>query len=119
LPGTVQRQYRLLLAILHRNKTHAGPAHRFTNRFGIRHVVLIRLDVGLHEQRCHQLYGMSELLQLPHPVMRAATCLYPNQARCDIRKERQYLIALELLSEYRPAVFVTFVYTVHLDKVLC
>ena len=48
-----------------------------TNRFGIRHVVLIRLDVRLHELRCHQLYGMSELLQLPRPVMRAATCLHP------------------------------------------
>jgi len=37
----------LLLATLGRHKAHAGPLHRFTNRFGINGVIFIGLDVGL------------------------------------------------------------------------
>ena len=46
LAGTVQGQYGLLLAILDRNKTHRRPGHGLANRFRVRRIVLVRLDVG-------------------------------------------------------------------------
>src|SRR5882724_6436073 len=41
--------------------------------FGIHHIILVRLLVGLHELRGHQLHRMPERLQLPRPVVGAAT----------------------------------------------
>jgi hypothetical protein len=49
----------LLLDGFNCDKTHARPAHRFTDRFGIVRVVLIALDVGLNELRSDQLHRVS------------------------------------------------------------
>jgi hypothetical protein len=48
--------------------------------------------------------------------MRTAAGFHPDQARREVREERQYLTALELLPEHGCTVFV---HIMHLDKVLC
>jgi hypothetical protein len=44
--GSVEQENGLLVGALDRHELHGGPLHRFTDRLGIRHVVLLALDVG-------------------------------------------------------------------------
>ena len=116
LPGPMQRQHGLLLGVLDRHEAHVRPAHRLTDGFGIGHVVLVRLDIGLDELRGHQLHGVPERLQLPRPVMRAAARFHADQARRQVGEERHYLGALQLLLQHRLASLID---PMHLDHVLC
>ena len=50
----VQRLQVLLGDRLLGNKPHLGPADGLTNRCGIPGVVLLTLQIGLHELRCNQ-----------------------------------------------------------------
>jgi hypothetical protein len=51
LAASQHHQRRLLLGALDRHETHARPAHRFADRFGIERVVLAALDPGLRRGR--------------------------------------------------------------------
>ena len=53
----------LLVGACDRPKPHVRPDHRFANRPRIRGVVLPTLDIRLHVNRSHQLYGMPEFCQ--------------------------------------------------------
>src|SRR3954454_11499011 len=52
---------------------------RLADRFGIRSVVLVPLDVGLHVLRRHQPHLVAQRTQLPRPVMRRRTRLHSHQ----------------------------------------
>ena len=51
LPGAVHGEYRLLFAILDRNKAHRRACRRFRDRLGVPVVVLLCLDVRAHVLR--------------------------------------------------------------------
>jgi hypothetical protein len=53
-PTTVQKQSGLLLSRLARDEAHRRPHNRLANRFCIRRVALVPLDLGLHVLRRHQ-----------------------------------------------------------------
>ncbi|MCY1304685.1 hypothetical protein D9M69_377320 [compost metagenome] len=77
----MQRQHGLLLNVLKGHESHVWPRDRFADRLGIGRVVLVGLDVGLHELRCHQLDGVTKGLQLARPVVGSATSFHTYQAR--------------------------------------
>ena len=64
---------------------HVRTTDRLTNRRRIMAVSLVTLDVGLNKLWGYQLHLMTQLLQLPRPVMRRATGLQINQAGRQIR----------------------------------
>jgi hypothetical protein len=113
---SVQGQHALLLGRLDRHETHVGPGHRFADRLAIGHIVLVRLDVGFDELLGHQLYRVTERLQLPRPVVCAATRFHAHQARWQIVEKRARLIALELLLQHR---FASLIQPGHLDHARC
>jgi hypothetical protein len=76
----MQHQQLLLRYRLHRYEAHVRPRHRFTDRFSIACVVLVRLNVGLHKLRRHQLHPVAELCELACPVMGTRARLDPHQA---------------------------------------
>src|SRR5262245_26922279 len=57
----VLHQPALLLGRLRPHKSHRRPANRLADRLGVRCVVLVALDVGLHVLRRHQTNLMTEL----------------------------------------------------------
>jgi len=116
LPGPVQRQHRLLAAVLNRHEAHVGAGHRFADRLGVRGIVLVRLDVGFDELRSNQLHRVSQLGEFPRPVVGAPACFHTDQARRQVGEERGHLVALQLLLQHRPAALI---HAMHLDHVLC
>ena len=60
---------------LDRHKAHVSPCYRFTDGFGIVHVILVRLHVRLHKVRRHQLHRMSHRCQLATKRRRATTAV--------------------------------------------
>jgi hypothetical protein len=78
LPTSVQKHSGLLFSRLGWNEPHRRPRNRLADRFGIRSVVLVPFDVGLHVLRRHQPHLMAQRTQLPRPVMRRRTRLHPN-----------------------------------------
>ena len=82
----MHRQHGLLLDVLYRHIAHVGSAHRFTNRLGIRNVVLVRLHVRLHELRRHQLDRVPAPLKFSRPIVRAAAGFHADQAGLQLGK---------------------------------
>lgn len=54
LAHPVQGQHALLLHIFGRHKAHAWTSDRFADGLGIGRIVLVALDIGFDELRCHQ-----------------------------------------------------------------
>ena len=52
--GPVQQQSRLLFEVLHRHKAHRRAGQGLADRFGVRGIVLVPLDVGPDVLRRHQ-----------------------------------------------------------------
>jgi hypothetical protein len=71
----------VLVDFLRRHKTHGGPRHRFTNAFGIMHVVFVRLDLGFGKLGRHKFHFMVMVTESSSPVMRPATDLHPDEHR--------------------------------------
>ncbi len=91
LPRPVHQQSGLLLFGLGRHRTHVRPAYRLTYRGGISSVVLAAL--AAHAVRRHQLgryqpHGVAMRLELPRPVVGAASGLQANGARWQSRYQR-------------------------------
>ena len=63
MPRPVKHQARLLVGCLRLDETHAWPLDGFTDRLGIRGIILLTLQIGLHVGRRHQSNGMTESLQ--------------------------------------------------------
>jgi len=87
-----------------------------TDRFSIRRIMLVGLDVRLDELRRDQLDVVPLRLQLARPVMGAAARFHADQARRQVRKKWGHLIPLELLAEDDLALRI---HTVNLEHALC
>jgi hypothetical protein len=70
----------LLFGRLRPHKSHRRPANRLADRLGVRRIILVALDVGLHVLRRHQTNLVTEPRQLTRPIMRRSTSLHANQA---------------------------------------
>src|SRR5215472_16205793 len=64
--GSVEQENGLLVGALDRHEPHSRPLHRFADRFGIRRVVLLALDVGPHELRRHEPNLVTERSHAPN-----------------------------------------------------
>ena len=115
LARRVQRQHRLLLWILRRNEAHVWPRHRFADRLGIEHVVLVRLHVRFDELRCHHLDLVAKSRQFCCPEVRTAARLNADQAGLQFCEKHSDLVAPELLAQDHCASLVN---TVNLENVL-
>ena len=66
----MERQTALLLGRLGRDEAHVGPGDRLADGLGVRGVILLPFDVGLHVGRRHQPHRVAERLELARPMMR-------------------------------------------------
>ena len=96
LSGSMQHQHRLLLFRLDRNKTHRWPRHCLADRFRVRRIVLVPLDVGLHISGRHQPHVVPKLRDLPRPVMRGGASLQAYNACSLLLEEWQNLATPQL-----------------------
>ena len=97
-----QHQGRLLLGGLHRHKAHARPAHGLADPVGVGRIVLVALNVGLHQLRRQQHHLVPQRPDLARPVMRRATGLHANPRRRQRLEELEHLAAPQLLAQHRP-----------------
>ena len=115
LAHPVQHQQRLPALLLHRHEAHPGPGDGLADRFRIRGVVLVGLHVGPDVLRRHQPHLVTELPQLPRPVMGGGTGLQADQAGRQVGEELEHLLARQPAPEHRPTLGVG---AVHLEQVL-
>jgi len=71
----VLHQLSLLLLRFDPHEPHRRAPHRLADCRGVGRIVLVALKVSLHVLRRHQANFMSELRQLPRPIMRRGTGL--------------------------------------------
>ena len=81
LAHAVQRQDRLLLLGLDRNRLDAGLLHRRPDRACVVRIVLVTAHEGPNHLRWQQPYLVAELAQPPSPVLRTAARLQRDKAR--------------------------------------
>lgn len=115
LTGSVQDQHSLLFHGLHGHKTRMRPPYRFADRFGIVTIALVRLHVGLHKLRRYQMCCVTQLREFPDPVVRTPAGFHADQTSLQIGKERQRVLALELLAQ---RTFSTLINTGTLENIL-
>ena len=77
----VLHQLSLLFRRFDLHETHGRASHRLADRLGIGRVVLVALDVGLHVLRRHQTNLVTELGQLPRPIVRRGAGLHADETR--------------------------------------
>src|SRR5215203_4371690 len=94
---------RLLRLALHGDEPHGRTLGGFADCLGVGHVVLLPLDERLHVGRRDQPHLVAELADRASPVMRTRAGLHGDKAAGLARKERQYLLAPELLAEHDSA----------------
>src|SRR5215469_5000288 len=80
IPSPEHDAVRLLLFGLDRNKAHARPLGRFTDRLGIGDIILLPLDERLDVGRRDQAHMMAQLTDLTRPIMRAGAGLHRHDA---------------------------------------
>jgi hypothetical protein len=95
-PCPMQHQKRLLFRCLDLDKAHGRSCHRLTNRCGVRRIILVPLDVGLHILGRHQLDLVTERPDLARPIMRGRAGLDPDKAGRVFLEEWQNLASPEL-----------------------
>jgi hypothetical protein len=95
LAYAMQRQHRLLLDALDRHNAHVRSRDCLADCFGIRRVILVRLDVRLDKLRRNQSDRMTHSLQLARPKVRAAARLHPDHAGGEVGEELRNVISLE------------------------
>src|SRR3954451_13180885 len=83
----------LLVRALEGHEAHGRALGGLADRLGIRHVVLLPLDEGLHVRRRDQLHRVAELGDLAPPVVGAATGLHGHRAGRQRGQERKQLAA--------------------------
>jgi hypothetical protein len=115
LAHPVQHQQRLLVLALDRHEPHPGAPHRLAAGLGVRRVVLVRLHVRPDVLRRHQPHLVTELRQLPRPVVSGGARLEADEAGRQVGEELEHLLARQPALEHRPALGVG---AVDLEEVL-
>jgi len=72
------------------------PCDCLADRLRIGGIVLVCLNVGFNELRCHEMYRVPQCLQLARPVMSAAACFHADQAGRQVGKKLGHMDTLEL-----------------------
>jgi len=106
----------LLRCALDRNKPHRRPAYRLADRLGIVGVILVALEVGLHELWAHQLHRMAELLYLARPVVRRTARFHPRQTGLQLCQQAEQVLARNAPVHQRLPADVD---AVHPEHILC
>jgi uncharacterized membrane protein len=96
-PGT--RGLRLGLLALGHHKAHGRALSRLADRLGIRRIVLLARDEGLHVSRRDQSDRMPELADLASPIVGAAAGFHRYRAGRLAGKEGENLVPPQLLAE--------------------
>jgi hypothetical protein len=91
----------LLFGALHHGETHRRTDQRFTDRFGISRIILVRLDVRLDVLRRDQPDLVPERLQLARPIALSRTGLQPDQTRWQFGEETQHLASPQPFAQHR------------------
>ena len=81
----------LLLHCLYWNKTHARPTYRLADRFRIRRIVLLTLDVGFYIARRYQSHVVPDRTELPRPVVSSRARFNSDATRFQLLEETEYL----------------------------
>ena len=84
------------MLFLDRDEKHVRARDGLADRGGVRRVVLAALAghaVGRDELRCHQFDRVAVLPEQPRPVVRAGTGFHADQARRQLRDQRQQIRA--------------------------
>lgn len=110
------RQDGLLLDVLGCNEVHVRSRHCFTDRLGIRAIILVGLDVGFDELGCHKFDRVPEFPELPRPVVCAAAGLHANQAGFQIGEELRHFAPPQLLAQHG---FAVRIYPMNLKHFFC
>jgi hypothetical protein len=105
-PCPMHGHCRLLVFGLNGHEPHRWPGNGFANRCRISRIVLAPFDVGLHVNRRDQPNGMTEFGQLAPPVVCCRARFHANEARLDLRKKRDHLLATKLPNDNNLALFV-------------
>lgn len=90
----------LLRGRLHFDKAHGRSAGGLHDRLGIRHVVLLVLDIRLDELRRDQSHFMAQIRQCPRPVMSSRAGLHRHPALWLRLHEGEELLARKPLAEH-------------------
>ena len=99
IPGPMKNENTLSLRAFDRHEPHGRPGHRFADRLGIRHVVLLAFDIGLHIGGRHQLYFVSKCRDLARPVVRGRASLHADKARLQLPERVEYGAPAQLFAE--------------------
>jgi hypothetical protein len=92
----VKHRHALLLRRLDRHKAHAGPGDRFADRFRIRGVVLLPLQVWLDASGRDQPDLVPQRRDLARPAVRAGAGLQANKTGRQVPEEIEHRPASQL-----------------------
>src|SRR6056297_2026019 len=87
LADTVNRLDFQLLRRLRRYKPHRRPANRLANSFSVIAVILVRLDIRLHELRRDQPDLVPQISHNTCPIVRSAASLHSDNTRLKLGEE--------------------------------
>jgi hypothetical protein len=99
MTSVVQHKATLLFGRFGRHKPHVRPRDRLTNSLGVRSIVFLAIDVGLHIGRRHKSHRMAKSLQFTRPMMRRGASFDSDKARRQLLEECQHIAALNLTAE--------------------
>jgi len=105
----------LLLERLLRHEAHVRLLHRGADRLGVIGIVLLPADEWLHILRGHDLYRVTQLLELPLPIECAGRGFDADQARLQFADDLDQLIAAKPPGQHRASLSVD---TVELENIL-
>jgi hypothetical protein len=72
------------------------PLHCLTDDLGIRSIILLAFDIGLHVGRRDEPHDMPESLQLARPMMRGGAGFDADETGRQLLEEREYVSTLQL-----------------------
>src|SRR5215471_13237842 len=99
LTHPVQRLDILLVDLLDGHKAHRRPRHRFRDRLGVTHIILVRLDKGLDELGCQELDCVAMLAEAPSPVMRPAAGFQADEYWRQLRYKGHQVMPRQALAQ--------------------
>jgi len=109
----VEHHHALLLRRLHLDVPHRGPGHGLADRFRIRAVILLPLDIRLHVAGWHQTHIMAQSAQLPSPIMRCRARLDADKTALQLLEKRNHPRSRQLPLQYDLA---SRIHAVHLKN---
>jgi hypothetical protein len=95
----MQHQQGLLIGRLDRHEPHRWACHGLTDGGCVGSIVFRPSDIALHVARRHQAHGVTELGDFTCPMMSGSAGFHADQARGNLAKEVNDLLAPQLTSD--------------------